>query len=86
MPEHDSFSYHEMGLLPAQHQSFPHTDLKDLGQVSKTAVKIISKDREVVHENFQDVAKKVREDCRHASLKYRRCIAQSKWHDDGTKS
>ena len=59
---------------------FLDTDLKDLGQVSKTAVKVISKDREVVYENFQVVSKKVRKDCSHASWKCRGGVAQSKWH------
>ena len=37
----------------------------------KTAVEVILKDRGVIHENFQAVAKKVREDCCHVSLKCR---------------
>ena len=69
MREHYSLLYHKMGFLPAQHQSFPNTDLQDLGQVSKTAVEVVSKDGEVVHENFQAVAKKVGEDFWHALLK-----------------
>ena len=55
-----------------QHHSFSDVDLQDLGQVSKTTIEVVYKDREVVHENFQAVAKKVGEDCRHASLKCRR--------------
>ena len=42
-----------------------------------TTLKIISKDAEVVHET---VAKEVKEDCRHTSLKGRGGVAQSKWH------
>ena len=52
MPEHYSLLYHEVGFLPALHQSFPNADLQDLGQVSKTTLKVISKDEKVVHENF----------------------------------
>ena len=37
--------------------------------MSKTVVEVVSKDGEFLHENFQDVAKKVREDYRHALLK-----------------
>ena len=62
MPEHCSLLYHKMGFLPAQHQLFPDTDLQNLGQVSKIVVEVVSIDGEVIHENFQAVAKKVRED------------------------
>ena len=80
MPKHYSLLYHKMRFLSAQHQSFLDTDLKDLGQVSKTTIEFVSKYGEVVHENFQAIAKKVREDCHHASLKCRGGVAQSKWH------
>ena len=77
MLEHYSLLYHKVGFLLAKHQLFPDADLQDLGQVSKTTLKIISKDEKVVHEKFQVVAKKVGEDCHHASLKCHRGIAQS---------
>ena len=48
--------------------------------MSKTALKVVSKDEKNVHENFQAIAKKVGEDCRHTSLKGRGGIAQSEWH------
>ena len=48
--------------------------------MSKTTLKIVSKDAEVVHENFSSVAKEVGEDCRHTSLKRRGGVAQSEWH------
>ena len=48
--------------------------------MSKTTVEVISIDKEVIHENFQDITKKVGEDCHHASLKYCTGVAQSKWH------
>ena len=69
MTEHYSLSYHKIGFLPAQHQSFPDTEFEDLGQVSKIVGEVVFKEGEVVHENFQVVAKKFGEDCRHASLK-----------------
>ena len=46
----------------------------------KTTIEVVSKDGEVVYENFQAVAKKVGEDCRHTSTKCHEGIAQSKWH------
>ena len=52
MPEHYSLSYHEVGFLLAKHLSFLDADLQDLGQVSQTAFKVVSKDGEIVHENF----------------------------------
>ena len=48
--------------------------------MSKTTFEVVSKDAEVVHENFQAVTKKVEEDCCHASLKGRGGITQSKLH------
>ena len=48
--------------------------------MSKTVVEVVPKDGEVIHENFQAVAKKVGEDYRHALLKCRGGVAQSKWH------
>ena len=48
--------------------------------MSKKTLKVISKDEKVAHENFQAIAKKVGEDCRHASLKCPVGVAQSKWH------
>ena len=77
MPEHYSLPYDEVRFLLAKHQSFLDGDLLDLGQVIKTTLKFNSKDGKVVHENFQAVAKKVREDCRHASFKGRGGVAQS---------
>ena len=53
---------------------------KDPCQVSKTTLKVISKDEKVFHENFQATAKKVGEDCHHVSLKCCGGVAQSKWH------
>ena len=35
----------------------------------------------MVLENFQAVTKKVKEDCRHTSLKGREGVAQSEWHE-----
>ena len=52
MPEHYSLIYHEVEFLPFEHKSFPDADLQDLGQVSKRILKVVSKDAEVVHENF----------------------------------
>ena len=48
--------------------------------MSKTTLEVISKDEKVINENFQAVAKKVGEDCRHASFKCRGGVAQSEWH------
>ena len=48
--------------------------------MSKTSIEVVSKDGEIVHENFKTVAKKVREDGRHTSLEGRGGVAQSKWH------
>ena len=48
--------------------------------MSKTTLKVVSKDEKVIHENFQADAKKVREDCHHTSLKGCRDIAQYEWH------
>ena len=48
--------------------------------MSKTNLIIVSKDGEIFHENFQAVAKNVREDCRHTSLKGHGGVAQSEWH------
>ena len=42
----------KMRFLSAQHQSFPDLDVEDLSQVSQTVVKVISKEREIVHKNF----------------------------------
>ena len=52
MPEHYSLSYHEVGFLSAKYLSFLDADLQDPGQVSKTTLKVVSKDAKVVHENF----------------------------------
>ena len=46
----------------------------------KATLKIVSKEIEVVHENFKTIAKKVGEDRRHTSLKGRRGVAKSEWH------
>ena len=48
--------------------------------MSKTTIKVVSKDGEVFYENFQAVAKKVGEDCCHASLKCHGGVAQPEWH------
>ena len=48
--------------------------------MSQTAFEVISKDGKIVYQNFQAIAKKVREDCHHTSLKGRRGIAQSECH------
>ena len=68
MLEHYSLSHHGVRFLRTQAQSFPDADLEDLSQVSQTAVEVISIDGEIVHEDLETVAKKVREDLRHASL------------------
>ena len=52
MHEHYSLSYHEVGFLPAKHQSFRDAYLQYLRQVSKTTFEVISKDGEIVHEDF----------------------------------
>ena len=70
MPEHCSLSHHKVGFLSAQHQSFLDTHLEDLSQASEIAAEVISKDGEIIHENFETVAKKVREDCHHTYLEY----------------
>ena len=48
--------------------------------MSKTTLKAVSKDREIIYENFQAVAKKVGEDFNHASLKGCGGVAQSERH------
>ena len=48
--------------------------------MGKRTLKVVSKDKKVVHEKFKAIAKKVGEDCRHALLKCCGGGAQSKWH------
>ena len=52
LPELYSLSYHKVGFLLAQYQSFPDAYLQYLRQVSKTSFKVVSKDGEIVHEDF----------------------------------
>ena len=80
MLEHYSLSYHEVGFLPAKYQLFRDAYLQYLCQVSKTSLEVVSKDGEIIHEDFLTVAKKVGEDSRHTSLEGRRGVAQSEWH------
>ena len=80
MPEHYSLSYHEVGFLIAKHQSFPNAYLQYLRQVSKTTFEVVSKDGEIIYEDFYAIAKKVGEDSRHTSLEGRGGVAQSEWH------
>ena len=68
MLEHYFLLHNIVGFLLTQYWSFPNTDLEDLSQVSETLVKVISKDREVIHEDFEIAAKEAREDHRHTSL------------------
>ena len=71
MPEHYSLLYHKVGFLQTQHQSFPDADLKDLSQVSQKAIEVVSKDGEIVYEDFKTVAKEVGEDCPYTPQKCR---------------
>ena len=48
--------------------------------MSKTTFEVISKDGEIVHEDFKAIAKKVRKNCRHALLEGCGGVAQSEWH------
>ena len=69
--EHYSLLSNEVGFLPTQHQSFSNINLDDLYQVSQTAIKVISKDGETIHEDIETITKEVGEDGRHTYLKCR---------------
>ena len=85
MLEHYSLLHHKVGFLPTQYQSFPNVDLENLSQVSQAAVVVISKDEEIVHEDFETVDKKIGEDCRLTSIECHGGITLSEWHLSKTK-
>ena len=48
--------------------------------MSQTAFEVVSKDGKIIYQNFQAIAKKFREDCRHISLKGHGGVAQPECH------
>ena len=71
MPEHNSLSNHKLGFLPTQYQSFQDAELEDLSYMSQKTIEVISKDGQIIHEDFENFAKEVGEDCRHTLLECR---------------
>ena len=80
MPQDYARWYHEMALLPVEHETFLFTSCQNSFQVEKARVKGIAEDGQIIHKHFHIFLDHVAENAHHAPLKGGRRITQSKWH------
>ena len=80
MSKYNALLHHEVLFFPIEYQVCLLTPLENQAQILQAIIIGCSKNREVIHENFNTFLHHVRKYCHHAPLKCGRCVAQPEWH------